>query len=128
MNGLFQDARHALRQLRANPGFATVAILTLALGVGLNSVMFRIIDAVILRELTVEKPKQLVLPVVAGPDGSDDSFSYSEFEEIRDHSQSFSGDFAFDTTRFLATVNGHTDYLFGQCVSTNLKGKSSSSN
>jgi putative ABC transport system permease protein len=119
MNGLFQDARHALRQLRANPGFATVAILTLALGVGLNSVMFRIIDAVILRELTVEKPKQLVLPVVAGPDGSDDSFSYSEFEEIRDHSQSFSGDFAFDTTRFLATVNGHTDYLFGQCVSTN---------
>ncbi len=119
MNGLFQDARHALRQLRGNPGFASVAILTLALGVGLNSAMFRIIDAVILRELPVEKPKKLVFPVVAGPDGSDDSFTYSEFEEVRDHSQSFSGDFAFDTTRFLASVNGHTDYLFGQCVSTN---------
>lgn len=119
MESLIQDARYGLRQLRRSPGFAAVAVLTLALGVGLNSAMFRLLDAVILRTLTVEKPQQLFFPEITTSEGSDIGFQYPEFEAIRDHSQSFSPVFAFDTTRFLASVNGETDYLFGQCVSAN---------
>ena len=64
------DLRYAVRQLRRNPGFATVAILTLALGVGLNSAMFRFLDAVILRTLPVEKPEQLFFPEITTPEGA----------------------------------------------------------
>jgi len=119
MQNLIQDARYGVRQLRRSPGFAAVAIFTLALGVGLNSAMFRLLDAVILRTLTVEVPQQLFFPEITTSEGSDIGFQYSEFEAIRDHSQSFAPVFAFDTTRFLASVNGQTDYLFGQCVSAN---------
>lgn len=119
MEKLIQDARYGVRQLRRSPGFALVAILTLALGVGLNSAMFRLLDAVILRTLTVEKPQQLFFPEIISSEGSDIGFQYAEFEQIRDHSHSFSPVFAFDTTRFLANINGQTDYLFGQCVSAN---------
>ena len=119
MNGLVQDLRYALRQLRKSPAFAAVAVLTIALGVGLNSAIFRLIDTVLLRELPVEQPRLLVLPTVVANDNSGDNFSYSEFEHFRDHSQSFSGSFAFDTTRLLASVDGKTEYLLGQCVSTN---------
>lgn len=119
METLFQDVRFGLRQLRRSPGFAAVAILTLALGVGLNSAMFRVLDAVILRTLTVEKPQQLFFPEITTSEGSDIGFQYPEFEAIRDHSRSFSPVFAFDTTRFLASVNGQIDYLFGQSVSAN---------
>jgi predicted permease len=119
MNGLIQDLCYALRQLRKSPGFTAAAIITLALGIGVNTAMFRLVNAVVLRELPVDQPKQLVFPTIIHADGSDDSFSYHEFEEIRDRNHSLSGVFAFDTTRFLASVNGQTDYLFGQCVSAN---------
>jgi predicted permease len=117
MSGLLQDVRYTLRQLRKSRGFTLVAVITLALGIGLNTAMFSLVNAVILRELPVDNPKQIVFPTILGADGSQDDFAYREFEEIRDRSQSFSGVFAFDTTRFLAGVDGQTDYVFGQCVS-----------
>ena len=59
LQNLVQDARHGLRLLLLNPGFALVAILSLALGIGANTAIFQLLDAVRLRTLPVQHPEQL---------------------------------------------------------------------
>src|ERR1051325_3689502 len=79
------DLRFAVRQLLKNPGFTTVAVLTLALGIGANTAIFTLIDHVMLRFLPVRNPDQLL--VVPGV------FSYPRYERLRDLNQVFSGIF-----------------------------------
>jgi predicted permease len=62
MNGLLQDVRYGLRQLRKNLGFATFAILTIALGIGANVTLFTLVNAVMLQSIPVRDPNQLVVP------------------------------------------------------------------
>ncbi|HEV2500766.1 MAG TPA: ABC transporter permease [Terriglobia bacterium] len=109
---LLQDVRYGLRQLRRNPGFAAVAIITLALGIGANTAIFTVFDAVLLRLLPVRQPSQLVMltdPNGGGSgygmeSGTRDLLGYPEFEYLRDHNSVFSGVFAVDSELPVAPV------------------------
>jgi predicted permease len=107
MSTLFYDLRYGLRMLARNPGFTAVAVLTLALGIGANTAIFSLMNAVMLKTLRVQKPEQLVLFF----DGSDEGmriskggigeggrwkyYSYPLYEYLRDHNQLFQGICAF---------------------------------
>jgi predicted permease len=102
MNGLFQDLRDALRQLRLSPAFALVAISSLAMGIGANTAIFQLLDAVRLRNLPIPNPQELAeLRIVGGNHGFGvTNGQYAQltrpiWREIREHHEPFSGVFAW---------------------------------
>ncbi|HXX22423.1 MAG TPA: ABC transporter permease [Terriglobia bacterium] len=117
---LFQDVRYGLRMLRKNPGFTAVAVLTLALGIGANTAIFSLLDAVLLRLLPVEKPEQLAQVTRRSPRGDDSIstiFTNPLWEQVRDQQQVFSGVFAFGDQRFDLARGGEGHYAKGVWVS-----------
>src|SRR5580700_2596181 len=111
---LSQDTRYALRSLRANPGFAATAILSLALGIGANTAIFSILNAVMLRSLPVEDPQRLVQ--LDSPDGGS-SFTNPIWEQVRDNQRAFSGTLAFSGDRFDLAAGGESHFAQGLWVS-----------
>jgi predicted permease len=110
---LRQDLRFAFRMLRKNPGFTAVAVLTLALGIGANTAIFTLMDAVLLKRLPVEQPEQLIeLMTVYGGGAayldakSFNSFSYPALQHLRQHNRSLSGLIASSNGRFYCVVEG----------------------
>ncbi|HEV1287585.1 MAG TPA: ABC transporter permease [Bryobacteraceae bacterium] len=102
LGNLLQDIRHGLRLLLLNPGFALVAILSLALGIGANTAIFQLLDAVRLRTLPVQHPEQLAIVKIANSDNRSGNFSTRypqitnpQWELIRAQQQGFSGIFAW---------------------------------
>ena len=93
MRGLGQDLRYALRQLRESPGFTLAAIVTLALGIGANAVVFSVLDELVLRPLNVPGGKNLYQ--VEWPEGFP-SESYPDYVDLRDRNRSFDGLLAYE--------------------------------
>ena len=91
MNALLQDLRYGLRMLAKNPGFTAVAVLTLALGIGANSAIFTMLDALLLRPLPVANPERLVQLQIKSPQGFESGFSYPDYQDLRQQVKSFSG-------------------------------------
>src|SRR5262245_24184772 len=88
---MFQDLRFGFRILWKNPGFTFIAARTLALGIGANTAIFSLLDAVLLKSLPVKQPEQLVALKKAGPRGASMNFSYPLIERLRDDNQVFAG-------------------------------------
>jgi len=90
MESLWQNLRYTIRVLGKNPGFTTVAILSLALGIGANTAIFTLINVLILRDLPVRQPERLVY-LSAVRQGSKITLSYPMFREIERGQRVFSG-------------------------------------
>jgi putative ABC transport system permease protein len=121
--GTARDFLLAIRQLRLNPGFALVAILSLALGVGANTTIFELIDAVVLRTLPVQNPQQLadVHLIHGGRVGStvarQKDISSAIWDQFRPQQQAFSDVAAWSTERFDLGHGGEARYADGMWVS-----------
>src|SRR5215813_7820398 len=91
---MLTDLRYALRMLRKSPVFTAVAVLSLALGIGANTAIFTLIDAILLRWLPVQNPQELVV-LARNPSRQDTAFNYPDYRYIRDHNESYTGLIAF---------------------------------
>ena len=111
-DAILQDLRYAIRALRSSPGFAAVAILSLALGIGANTAIFSLIDSVILKTLPVSHPEQLLQVTME----KNSSFTNPIWEQLRDHQDVFSGIFAYGGGRFNLAAGGEARYAQGNFV------------
>ena len=97
LESLWLDLRHALRGLRRSPGFAAVAILTLALGIGINTAIFSVVNGLLLRTLPVTEPERLAL--VSSRNAIDQGFpagwNYAIWDQIRQRQHDFDGALAW---------------------------------
>ena len=117
---LAQNFRFALRRLRKNPGFTVVAVLTLALGIGANSAMFSIVNAVLLRPLPYRDPQRLMLLAERWPQFPRLSLSYLNFKDWRDQSHSFEAVGAVRNNVMTMTGGAEAERLPSQNVTANL--------
>ena len=109
LESLIQDLRYAMRMLRKSPGFATVAVLTLALAIGANTAIFSLIDQAVLRWLPIRNPEQLF---AIRPD-----FPIPGYEKLAARTQSFSEMFASDKGPMIIGIDDVPENIWGRFVS-----------
>ncbi len=121
MNALLQDLRYGIRMLAKNPGFTTVAVVTLALGIGANTAIFSVVNAVLLHPLPFPDPDRIVRVLsVRLRDNTGGNASYPDFLDWRAQNHVFDHMAAFRTGEFTLTGRGEAAHLSGAVVSANL--------
>ena len=117
LDGFWRDVRYAVRVLGRNRGFTFVAALTLALGLGTNTAIFSLVNAVFLRTLPVERPHELVFFKTTGSEGTRSAPPYPWFERAREDTRTFAGMAVFATDEARVEIDGRAEQVFGQSVS-----------
>src|SRR5580704_9807721 len=118
---LFQEIRQAIRMLAKNPGFTAIAALSLALGIGANSAIFSLADAILLRPIPVPQPSRVLDLSTATPSTPIAGISFPEYRDIREKDRSMSGLIAyqFATVGFATSAKALPQMRMGQMVSDN---------
>jgi predicted permease len=120
METLLHDLRYGTRQLLKHPVFTTLAIVSLALGIGANTAIFSLVNAVLLRPLPVREPGQLIEVYGAVHNGADFTLqSYLNYKEYRDRNDVFSGLFVYRIVVTSLSHNGSNERVWGYLASGN---------
>jgi len=118
MQAFLQDLRYGARMLLKNPGFTLIAVITLALGIGANTAIFSVVNAVLLRPLPYHEPEQLVrlLSMDMTSGARDIGASMPDYREWRKRNQSFAHLAAFDTNNYNISSNDEPERVVGAVV------------
>src|SRR5690348_6895104 len=118
---ILRDLKYTFRMLARTPGFAAVAALTLALGIGANTAIFTLLDQVLLRLLPVKNPQQLVLLTMRGRhygnNWGGNAISYPMYRDFQDHSEVFTGMFCRFPEHVSMTFGGQSERVAAELVS-----------
>jgi len=117
LEDFWQDLRYGARMLAKSPGFALIAILTLALGIGANTAIFSVVNGVLLNPLPFPHPEQMVSLFTEMPNFKNGSISYPNFEDWRRMNRAFSSMAAYRSTGFDLTGHGEPERLHGEMIS-----------
>ncbi len=119
IENLIRDFRYGLRGLAKNPGFTAVAVLTLALGIGVTSTIFAVADAALLRSWPAKQPGRLVRIVASTPQGPDYLFSYPESRDFASQGKSLDGVLAYSRHGQILHTPSESRQLLDEVVSPN---------
>ncbi len=119
METLWQDLRYGFRMLARNPGFTVVAVLTLALGIGANTAIFSVVNAVLLQPLPFRDPDRLIIVNETARRGTVQlrPVSYPDFLDWSEQSQTFEELAAFSPNNYTLTGDGEAERVVGELVS-----------
>ena len=120
MGTLLQDLRYGLRTLLKSPGFSAIAVIALALGIGANTAMFSIVNAVLLRPIPYSQPDRLMMLYTSMPQFRDASVSYPNFLDWQQRSRSFEQVAAYRTENFTLTGEANPERMRGEMASSTL--------
>ena len=114
-----RDVRYAVRLLSKSPVFTAVAILSLALGIGANSVVFSVFNALLFQPMPAEKPEELVSVFTADPSDPWGTTSYADYTDLRNSVEAFRDLIGYTVTRLRLGADGETSLVLGERVSGN---------
>lgn len=120
VESLIKDVRYAFRWMRRSPGFSTVAILSLGLGVGVNTAMFSLVDTLLFRPLPVTSPETLVDVFTTGGDGDEyATSSYADFQDLKAQNTVFSDLLGYSPMMAPLNLGDRSRIALGQVVTSN---------